>query len=176
MKNALKIGVDVSTYASLESLKDPGVIGEISKKVIDILEKKGQTARLSAVEKASINAVSLLLSKKKPRTSTFLSVYLTTNVLESLCDTVVPTVSSDDNGIESDNHESQNSSSDSHNRQISFSMRNEVIQVDATFEYLFDYFKYSLSKNSGSMNLEKIVYDICTYICFSRAQMFGTCS
>ncbi|CAF4985369.1 unnamed protein product, partial [Rotaria socialis] len=73
---------------------------------------KGQKARLSAVEKASKNAVSLLLTKKKGETATSLSVSIPENVVESLCDTVVRTVSSDDDsstrnvseddGIESD--------------------------------------------------------------------------
>ncbi|CAF4485339.1 unnamed protein product, partial [Rotaria magnacalcarata] len=138
MKSALKIDVDVSMNASVESLKDSRVINEISKKVIDILKEKGQKARFSAVEKASKNAVSLLLTKKKGKTATFLSVYIPTNVVESLCDTVVPTVSSDDDssarsvseddGIESDSSVSQNSSSNSHDRDISFSVCNEVMK------------------------------------------------
>ncbi|CAF3288681.1 unnamed protein product [Rotaria socialis] len=174
MKSALKIDVDVSMNASVESLKDSSVINEISKKVIDILKEKGHKARLSAVEKASKNAVSLLLTKKNGKAPTFLSVYIPANVVESLCDTVVPTVSSDDDsstrsvseddGIESDSCASQNSSSNSHDRHISFSVCNEVMKVDMTFEYLFDYFKYSLSKNNRAMNLDRILSDICAYI------------
>lgn len=44
MKSALKIDVDVSMNASVESLKDSRLINEISKKVIDILKEKGQKA------------------------------------------------------------------------------------------------------------------------------------
>ncbi|CAF1571574.1 unnamed protein product, partial [Adineta steineri] len=174
MKGALKIDVDVSMYVSVESLKDSRVINEISKKVIDILKEKGQKARLSAVEKASKNAVSLLLSKKKGKTASLLFVYLPLNVLESLRDTVVPTVSSDedsstrsvseDDDIESDSCDSQNSPYDSHSRHISFSMCDEVMKVDMTFEYLLYYFKYSLSTNNRAMNIDKILSDICTYV------------
>ncbi|CAF4550230.1 unnamed protein product, partial [Rotaria socialis] len=156
MKSALKIDVDVSMNASVESLKDSSVINEISKKVIDILKEKGHKARLSAVEKASKNAVSLLLTKKNGKAPTFLSVYIPANVVESLCDTVVPTVSSDDDsstrsvseddGIESDSCASQNSSSNSHDRHISFSVCNEVM------------------KNNRAMNLDRILSDICAYI------------
>ena len=96
MKRALKVDVDVSMYASDESMRDSRVVNEISKNVIDILEEKGQKARLSVVEKASRNAVSLLLSKKKGKVASFLSVYLPTNVVESICDTVVLTISSDE--------------------------------------------------------------------------------
>ena len=105
---------------------------------------------------------------------TFLTVYLPRNVVESLCDTVVPTVSSDedsstrsvseDDGIESNSCDSQNSSSDSRSRHISFSVCNEVMMVDMTFEYLFDFFKNCLSKNKRPMNLDRILSDICTYV------------
>lgn len=174
MKSALKLDVDVSMYASVESLKDSRVINEISKKVIVILEKQGQTARLNAIEKASKNAVSLLLSKKKGRAATFLSVYLPMNVVESLADTVVPTLSSgeespttsvsEDDEIESDSCGSQSSLSDSDTRHISFSLCNEVLKVDMRFEYLFDYFQYSLSKNNSPMKLDRMLSDICKYV------------
>ena len=70
----------------------------------------------------------------------------------------------EDDGIESDSCDSQNSSSDSHKRHISFSVCNEVMKIDMTFEYLFDYFKYSFSKNNRPMNLDRILSDICTYV------------
>lgn len=38
------------------------------------------------------------------------------------------------------------------------------MKVGMTFEYLFDYFKYSLSKNNIAMNLDRILSDLCTYI------------
>ncbi|CAF1667141.1 unnamed protein product [Adineta ricciae] len=132
MKGTLKINVDVSMYTSVELLKDLRVINEISKKVIDILQEKGQEARSSVIDKASKNAVSLLLSKKKGKVGSVLSVYLPTNTIEPLHDTVVPTVSSDedssvrsvseDDDTESDSCDSQNSSASSQNQHIFFSM------------------------------------------------------
>ncbi|CAF2158073.1 unnamed protein product [Rotaria magnacalcarata] len=117
-------------YASKEILKDCRVIDEISKKVIDVLEKKGQKARGSSVIKASKNAVSLLLSKKKEIVPTFLSVYLPMSTIESIGDTVVPTVSSDDDtsvtsvseddNINNSDCNSQRSSSSSQKPPISF--------------------------------------------------------
>ncbi|CAF1471071.1 unnamed protein product, partial [Adineta ricciae] len=105
MKGTLKINVDVSMYTSVELLKDLRVINEISKKVIDILQEKGQEARSSVIDKASKNAVSLLLSKKKGKVGSVLSVYLPTNTIEPLHDTVVPTVSSDeDSSLKSSIH------------------------------------------------------------------------
>jgi hypothetical protein len=174
MKKTLKIDVDVSMYACVEILKDSQVIDEISTKVDHILEKKGEKARVSSIAKASKNAVSLLLSKKKGILPTFLSVYLPINVVESLADTVVPTVSSDDDlsgtsiGEDDDsiNNDcnSQISSSTSLGSHISFSICNNVLKADATFEYLLDYFQHSLSMNNKSMNLEKILTDICAYV------------
>lgn len=162
MKNTLKIVVDVSMYASIESLNDSQVMKDIFKKVIDSLEKKGQKARLSAIEKASKNVVSLLLSKKKGNAASFLSVYIPDNAVEPLSGTVVPSVSSDEDsfiggdGIESDIFDSQNSSLDFHNRQVCFSsISNEIIKVDMTFEYLADYFKHSLSTKNKPMFLWK---------------------
>ena len=173
MKKTLKFDIDVSMYASIETLKDCRVIDEISKKVNDLLEKKGQKARGSSIIKASKNAASLLLSKKKEMAPTFLSVYLPITAVEPICDTVVPTVSSDDDTSvtsvgEDDNMNnsgcsSQLSSSSSQEPCISFSMSSNVVKMVVTFEYLFDYFKHSLSMNSKPMNLEKILSDIFTY-------------
>ncbi|CAF4454106.1 unnamed protein product, partial [Rotaria magnacalcarata] len=173
MKKTLKVDIDVSMYASKEILKDCRVIDEISKKVIDVLEKKGQKARGSSIIKASKNAVSLLLSKKKEIGATFLSVYLPMSTIESIGDTVVPTVSSDDDtsvtsvseddNINNSDCNSQLSSSSSQEPPISFSMSSDVVKMVVTFEYLFDYFKHSLSMNSKPMNLEKILSDIFTY-------------
>ncbi|CAF3052042.1 unnamed protein product, partial [Rotaria sp. Silwood2] len=88
------------------------------------------------------------------------------NTIESSDDTVVPSVSSDDDlletsvGEDDDSiHSDQMSSCNSQGSHISFSMCNNVMAANATFEYLFDYFKHSLSTNSKSMNLEKILTD-----------------
>ena len=174
MKKSMKIDVDVSMYRSVDTLKDSRVMNEILTKVTDILKKQGQKARVSAVEKASKNAVSLLSSKKKGKVPTSLSVYLPMNVVEPLCDTLVPNISSDedlsvtsageDDEIASNSSNSQKSSSSSHTQQISFSMYNEGIKVDMTFDYLLDYFKYSLSNKNRPMNLERILFDICKYV------------
>jgi hypothetical protein len=175
MKKTLRIDVDVSMYASVEILKNSRVIDEISTKVNHILEKKGRKARVSSIAKASKNAVSLLLSKKKGMIPTFLSVYLPINVVESSADTVVPTVSSDndisetsisedDDSINNDCHSQISSLSTTLGSHISFSICNNVWKADATLEYLLDYFKHSLSMNNQPMNLEKILSDICTYV------------
>ena len=174
MKKTLKIDVDLSVYPSVEILKDCRVIDEISKKVNDILEKKGQKARSSSIFQASKNAVSLLLSKKKSNIPIFLSVHLPMNAIESSDDTVVPTIISDedvsvtsfaeDDDRISNGSDSQLSPFASHTSHISFSMSDSVMKVDATFEYLFDYFKHSLSLNNKPMNIEKILTDVCTYI------------
>ena len=173
MKKTLKIDVDVTAYPSIEILKDSRVIEEISKKVSDILGKRGEKARTSSIIKASKNAVSLLLSKKKGIAPTFLSVYLPINVVESSDDKVVrivlsdehvseTSVSEDDDSINNDSN-NQLSSSNSQPPRITFSMCNNVIKAYATFEYLFDYFKHSISRSNNSMNLDKIVTDVCTY-------------
>ncbi len=171
MKKKLKIDLDVSVYPSIDILKDSRVIDEISKQVNNILEKKGQKARASSIIKASKNAVSLLLSKKKSNVPTFLSVYLPMNVIESSDDTVVPTLVSDEDVSETSVGEDDDSINNDSNSQlspsashISFSIYNNVMKVDATFDYLFDYFKHSLSMNNKPMNLEKILTDVCTYI------------
>ncbi|CAF3453712.1 unnamed protein product [Rotaria sp. Silwood2] len=161
-------------YASLEILKESGVIEEISNKVNGLLKQKGQTARFSSISKASKNAVSLWLSKKKGIKPTFLSIYLPMNIVESLCDTVVPNSSSDEdnspiNITENDSNisedsQSQFSSSLSQNRHISLSFSDNLVTADVTFEYLLDYFKHSLSMNNKPMNFEKIVSDVCVYV------------
>ncbi|CAF4964690.1 unnamed protein product [Rotaria sp. Silwood1] len=166
----VKIVVDVSMYPSIEVLKEPRVSDQISKQVYNILEKNRQKARDSAIIKACKNAVSLLLSKKKGVSPTFLSVYLPLNIIESSDDTVVPSVSSDEDlletsvGEDDDSiHSDQLSSSNSQGSHISFSLCNNVMTANTTFEYLFDYFKHSLSINNKPMNLEKIVKDVCSY-------------
>ncbi|CAF1482041.1 unnamed protein product [Rotaria sordida] len=170
MKKTVKIVVDVSMYPSVELLSEPRVIDHISKQVYDILEKKRQKARDSAIIKACKNAVSLLLSKKKGIPPTILSVYLPMNIIESSDDTVVPSVSSDEDiletGVGEDDdsiNSDQLSSFNSQGSHISFFLCNNVMTVNTTFEYLFDYFKHSLSINNKPMNLEKILTDVCSY-------------
>ena len=76
MKKTLKIDIDLSVYSSTNILKKFQIIDEISKKINDILENKEQKARTSSVIKASKNAVSLLLSKKKIKdTYIFISLF-----------------------------------------------------------------------------------------------------
>ena len=164
----------MSMYPSIDTLKDSKVIVEISKKINDILEVEGQAAPASSLIKASKNAVSLFLSKKKGTPPALLSVYVPKNVISSCDDTVVPTVSSDEDvsetslGEEDDsiNTDSscQFSSCSSHSSPISFSINDDVVKAITTFEYLYDYFKHSLSINNRPMNLEKIVTDVCTYV------------
>ena len=173
MKNTLKIDVDLSLYVSVDILKDSRAAGEIATTVNNILESKGQKARVSSIVKASRNAISLLLSKKKKAIPKFLSVYLPMNVIESLCDTVVPNVPCNQGVVETSIGEDENSTSNdsnnsfssfSHRQCISFSFLKNVLKVYATFEYLFDYFKHHLSVNSKPMNIQKILTDICNFI------------
>ena len=174
MRKTLKIDIDVSMYASVETLKDSGVIEEIARKVADVLEKQGQKARINSIVKASKNAVSLLASKKKGTAPAFLCVYLPMNIVELICDTVVPTVSSDDDTSmtsASGNDEGLSNVSDDQippcvisEKHISFSMCGDLLTANVTFEYLFEYFKYSLSMNNKRMNLEKILSDVFAYV------------
>ncbi|CAF4416023.1 unnamed protein product [Rotaria sp. Silwood2] len=169
---SLKIDVDVSMYESIDELKDSPAIDNIMSKVVDILKKKGQKASNCSLLKYCKNAVSLLWSKKKETSPNLLIVYLPLKVLEYIQDTVVPNVSSDEEVSESgvDNESIDNVtdcqlplpvSSSSH---ISFSVRNNMLEAEASFEYLLDYFKHSLSMNSKSLNFDKILNDICTYV------------
>ena len=173
MKKTLKIDVDLPLYVSVDILKDSRAAAEIATTVNNILESKGQKARVSSIVKASRNAISLLLSKKKKAIPKFLSVYLPMNVIESLCDTVVPNVPCNQGVVETSSGEDENSTSNdsnnsfssfSHRQCISFSFLKNVLKVYATFEYLFGYFKHHLSVNSKPMNIQKILTDICNFI------------
>ncbi|CAF4221972.1 unnamed protein product [Rotaria magnacalcarata] len=166
----MKIVIDISDYACVETLKELPIIDEISKQVAVILEKQNQRARESFVIKACKNSVSLLLSKKKDVRPKFLSIYLPINSIESTDDSTISTVSSDKNVLDNimaedgdiiDNH--TNAVSIVSNSKISFSIENDVVIAEATFDYLADYFKYSLSANSKPMNIEDILTDICRY-------------
>ena len=138
MKNMLKIDVDLSLYVSVDILKDSRAAGEIATTLNNILESKGQKARVSSIVKASRNAISLFLSKKKKAIPKFLSVYLPMNVMESLCDTVVPNVPCDQDVVEASIGEDENSTSNdannsflsfSHRQCISFSFLKNVLNV-----------------------------------------------
>ncbi|CAF4240426.1 unnamed protein product [Rotaria sordida] len=92
------------------------------------------------------------------------------NIIESSDDTIVPNVSSDEDiletGVGEDDDSTQSdqlSSSNSQGSHISFSFFNSIMTANTTFEYLFDYFKHSLSINNKPMNLEKILTDVCSY-------------
>ena len=96
-------------------------------------------------------------------------------VIESSGDTVVSTASSDEDASETSVSEdddninnvsnSQCSPRSSFDSRIPFSLCNNVLKVDTTFEYLLDHFKHSLLMNGKPLNLEKIVTNVCT--CFS---------
>ena len=40
----------------------------------------------------------------------------------------------------------------------------DVLRANVTFEYLSDCFKHSLSGSKKSMNLEKLLFNVCTYV------------
>ena len=172
MNKSLKIENDVLMYDSIHVLKDPPAIDIIVNKVHSILEKQGQKASTSSITKACRNAISRLWSKRKQKPPTFLAIYLPTNILQLMQDTLVPTISSDEevteNSIDNDSirydTDTQSSSSVPSISHLAFSFCNDVLQVEASFEYLLDYFKHSLSKTTKPMNFEKIINHICTYV------------
>ncbi|CAF5096664.1 unnamed protein product, partial [Rotaria sp. Silwood1] len=100
MNKSLKIEIDVSMYESIDALKDPSVIDKIVGEINEILQKKGQRANNSSIVKSYKNAVSLLRWKKKQISPGLLTIYLPTNVLEFIQDTVVPNASSDEDVLE----------------------------------------------------------------------------
>ena len=188
MSKSLKIEIDVSVYESVIELKGFRAIDDLVNKVNLVLRREEKTVDRNVIVKACKNAVSLLSSKKKDIAPTVLKVYLPSNSLESIQDTVVPNASSDEEISENDvsgdqsqddsdnqpstssssppSSPSSSSSSFSHSSLslMSFSMCNEILTMKVPFEYLFDYFKHSLSRKSESMNLEKILRDICSYV------------
>ena len=173
MKKTLKIDIDVSMYESIEILKNFQVKQQILSEVNNILKKKGQKSSAVSIEKAIRNAVSLLLSRKKEKVPTILSIYLPINSIEHVSDTIVPSISSDEDLSTSnitDNDDSNNSparsptsSLSSNSSKIFFSMSDSMLKVDVSFEYLKDYFQHSLTTNNKPMNLDKILTDVCTY-------------
>ncbi|CAF1539235.1 unnamed protein product [Adineta ricciae] len=191
MQKTLKIDVDVSMHGSFEALKDFQVKQQILSEVNNVLKEKGQKSSAVSIDRAIRNAISLLSTRKKEKTPSILSVYLPTNSIEQSSDTVVPNISSDDDvstanasdtvvpNISSDDDVSTANASDtddndnstlnrsceslssSSESNVLFSMTDNTLRIDAPFEYLEEYFKYSLTKNNKSMNLDKFVTDIC---------------
>lgn len=102
MSKSLKIELDVFMYESIDELKSSKAIDDLVDKVNVILKTKEKKANRNIVFKACKNAVSLLSSKKKEISPNVLTVYVPLNALESLLDTVVPNVSSDEDLSESD--------------------------------------------------------------------------
>ncbi|CAF3851054.1 unnamed protein product [Rotaria sp. Silwood1] len=173
-------------YESMAELKSSHAIDNVVNKVNTILKRKEKKANKNVIVKACKNAVSLLWSKKKEISPTVLTIYLPSNGLESIQDIVVPNASSDeevsesrvvDDSIHNDSYSQLLSSSSSpsfftspsssifsFSSSISFSMCNNILTVEVSFDYLSDYFKYSLSMNIKPMNLEKILRDICSYV------------
>ena len=174
MSKTLKLEIDMSIYSSLDALKHTDVVDETSRKVNDVLREKDKQASASSIMKASKNALSLLLHRKKQTIPPVLPIYLPMNLVQCVSDTVVPTVSSDEDMPQPSEEEHDNSSDSnsekntlspiSHSPLISFSVCNGLVKIDVTFEYLQDYLKHSLSVNNKPMNLDKMVTDICTYV------------
>ena len=96
MKNTFRIEIDVSMYESVEAMQDARVIEDVVNQVKCILQKEGYRASCGLMMKASKNAVSLLLSRKKKIPPTILIIYIPMNTLESILDNLVPNSSSDD--------------------------------------------------------------------------------
>ena len=174
MSKTLKLEIVMSIYSFLDALKHTDVVDEISRKVNDVLREKDKQASASSIIKASKNSLSLLLHRKKQTIPPVLPIYLPMNLVQCVSDTVVPTVSSDEDMPQPSEEEHDNSSDSnsekntlspiSHSPLISFSVCNGLVKIDVTFEYLQDYLKHSLSVNNKPMNLDKMVTDICTYV------------
>ncbi|CAF0854002.1 unnamed protein product [Adineta steineri] len=161
-------------HGCVELLKEVQVKQQILSEVNNILKKKGQTSSIVSIDKAIRNAISLLSSRKKEKALTILSIYLPMNSIEHVSDTVVPSISSDEDLSStniSDNEDSSNSTSSSptspslsNRTNFCFSPSDNILKVDFSFEYLEDYFKHSLTKNNKPMTIDKILTDICTYV------------
>ena len=161
MSKSLKLEIDVSMCESIDALKDLRVIDNIVNEVNNILEKNGQKTSNNSIIKSCKNAVSLLSSKKKQTSPNLLVIYWPKNVVESIQDTVVPNVSSDDEVSETNTDNDldlQSLSPVSDRSHITFSICNNVLNAEASFEYLLDYFNHSLSMNTKPMNIEKILF------------------
>lgn len=65
MTKILKVEVDVSMYSSINLLKDSNTKYEIARMVDVVLKSQNKKAPSNSVIKASKNAISLLLSKRK---------------------------------------------------------------------------------------------------------------
>ena len=126
------------------------------------------------IVKACKNVASRLFSRKKKH-PTFSEVLVPQNSLKPTRDNVVSTNSSDDDTSlmnRSSGDEANNSDNDSDPElspfvlpkpSIRFSLRNNVLEAVANFEYLFDYFKHALSNHVKPMEVDKMVDDICDH-------------
>ena len=187
MGKSLKIELDVTMYESIVELQNSKAIDYLVDKVYIFLNTKEKTANRNVIVKACKSAVSLLSSKKKETSPNILFVYVPVNCLESLLDTVVPNVSSDDDvsdvtiddsHIDSDSQPSSSHSTPSRPSSSSlspllasspisalvFSMCDDTLRIKISFEYLFDYFKCSLSSKQKPLNLDKVLSDICSHV------------
>ena len=102
MSKSWKVELDVHMYESISELKSSNAINDLVNKVNVFLKTKDKTTSRNIIVKACKNAVSLLSSKKKETSLSLLTVYLPSNSLESLLDTVVSNASSDDDVSRSD--------------------------------------------------------------------------
>ena len=170
-KKSLKIDIDVSMYRSGEMKADIQTIDCISSALTDRLQEKGQRASASAIRNASKNAI-FLFSKKKRAFASSLTVYLPIHAVESTCDNLVPINPHDQDSLNSsasndDSDSTSRSSTEEHRApRISFSASTDAVEALASFDYLADCFKHSLSSNVKPMSLEGILDSICLYIFF----------
>ena len=167
-KQNLRVQIDVSMYESVDMLKDPMKIDSISRKVRCAVKDEGYVASSSSAIKASSNAVSLLLSRKKQLPPSTLSVYIPMSVLKPIRDNVVPTTSSgDDDASESNSSAGDELDSDEatpSDPSVRFSLEDGTLKAEANFEYLLEYFKHSLSKSIKGMKIGKFLNAVCTFV------------
>lgn len=171
-----KTKVFVMHLVAFDGRKEKLTIIVLEKCLVVDLEKKGYTASVGSIIKATKNAVSLLLSRKKQMPLSMLTVYVSKSSLESIEDNVViETSPNKDDPQNNRNNDVDNNERQTHsavtslpfvtsNPMISFFMDGDVLQAKINFDYLLEYFKYSLSSNKNPMKINKILDDVFTHV------------
>ena len=175
MKQSIRVDIDLSQYGSIEVLKESSIVDIVVNDVLKNLQFKGYQANRSIVLKSTKNAISLLLSRKK---SSFCSlpIYIPIAAAQVISDNVVPSASSDDDV--SSFHSSQSLQAAAldvpvqnreepnvpENQLLHFSFANNSLSIDVHFDYVLEYFRHSLSKQTKPMKTQKFIDDICSYV------------
>lgn len=154
MSRSVHIAVNVSMHGSFEVLQNVVALHDISTKVNRELARKRQETSSVTIAKACKNTVSLR----------FLTVCIPQNALKPIRDNIVPKScddsssqtsrsSSGEGGTDENDSELELSSSVSSKALLHFSRKDDVLAAQANFEYLSDFFKYTLENNIKPMNI-----------------------